>query len=416
MRAATSSSSLRQLQALGRHLSRIETPRLVVMESAFAYNREKMDKIFNSHENLLKCNFRPHSKAHKSPAIARIQLEDGAVGFACQTLTEAEACVKGGAKDILLSNETPLQPDSLKRLVDIASRIESFKVCVDHPHQVACLSAAVMQYNPKVNVECVVDVDVGQGRCGLSTPAEAVTLAQSVLRLEGQGVTFKGGIQAYHGGIQHIRDPVDRKNESDVVVQIVEEVRREFSRAGLEITSVTGGGTGSFTMEGNSGQFTEVQPGSYLFMDADYCANHDAIFKPSLFVLASIISIGDGRLVLDVGTKGMDYSCIKSPVFYGSVPNGRGPVEVSPYFGAAGGAAKGITVHCAGDEHTVLKGSNESLRALVGDRHCARPGGAVLIQPAHCDPTVNMYDHMLYVEDETATVKDVWEINRAAGG
>ncbi|KAF4723928.1 hypothetical protein FOZ63_004243, partial [Perkinsus olseni] len=132
---------------------------------------------------------------------------------------------------------------------------------------------------------------------------------------------------AYHGGIQHIRDPVDRKNESDVVVQIVEEVRREFSRAGLEITSVTGGGTGSFTMEGNSGQFTEVQPGSYLFMDADYCANHDAIFKPSLFVLASIISIGDGRLVLDVGTKGMDYSCIKSPVFYGSVPNGRGPVE-----------------------------------------------------------------------------------------
>ncbi|KAF4671594.1 hypothetical protein FOL47_001409 [Perkinsus chesapeaki] len=403
-----------RLHALGRHLSRIETPRLVVMESAFAYNREKMDHIFNSHENLLKCNFRPHAKAHKSPAIARIQLEDGAVGFSCQTLTEAETCVKGGAKDILISNEPQLQPESLQRLVDIASRVDSLKVCVDHPHQVACLSAAVMQYNPKTKIECVIDVDVGQGRCGLSTPAEAVTLAQSVLSLEGQGVTFRGGIQAYHGGIQQIRDPVDRKSESDVVVQIVEEVRREFNKAGLEINSVTGGGTGSFTMEGNSGQFTEVQPGSYLFMDADYCANHDAIFKPSLFVLASIISIGDGRLVLDVGTKGMDYSCIKSPVFYGSVPNGRGPVEVSPYFGAAGGAAKGISVSCAGDEHTVLKGSNESLKALVGERHCERPGGAVLIQPAHCDPTVNMYDNMLYVDDENATVKDIWEINRAA--
>src|SRR5690606_16829240 len=208
---------------------------------------------------------RPHAKAHKCPEIAIRQVALGASGICCQKVSEAVPFVAAGVRDVLISNEVIGAP-KLALLARLA-RQAHMSVCVDNVQGVEALSAMMVEYEATVNV--LVDIDVGQKRCGVQTPEEAVTLARLVQKLP--NINFVG-VQAYHGGLQHKRSLDQRQNAADKTVRAIRGYLDAFARAQIECPVVSGGGTGTAAFDVASQVYTEIQAGTYAFMDTDYAA------------------------------------------------------------------------------------------------------------------------------------------------
>ncbi|KAK2141581.1 hypothetical protein LSH36_1074g00003 [Paralvinella palmiformis] len=228
-------------------------------------------------------------------------------------------------------------------------------------------------------MDCVVEVNVGQDRCGVEPGKPAVELAKHILELP--NVTFKG-IQCYQGWNQHVRKIPDRKEAVGVVIKKTRDTLQAFKEAGIDCPYVTGGGTGTYLFEADSGVFTEVQPvsflivfakGSYIFMDADYNKNLDVTgnfakdFVQSLYVLGTIQSVTkEDRAVIDAGMKAVE-----------GHPN--------------------TVYNIGGDEHGIL---------IPGSGY--KVGDLVMLIPGHCDPTVNMYDWLIGIRD--SKVESLWPV------
>jgi hypothetical protein len=233
----------------------IDTPALIVDLDAMDRNLEELNALLKAYPSVRP---RLHAKAHKSPGIALLQLErHDAVGVCCQKLTEAEAMVMGGVPDVLLSNEVVSKP-KLARLALLAQHAK-VSVCADSLENVHNISRTAQEVSVTIGV--LIEVNVGQNRCGVDTPEEAVALARVIANLP--GLTFKG-IQAYHGGIQHLRIWDERRLAVEKVVTKAKAVVEALREAGLECSVVTGGGTGTFEFEAASGVYTEVRHSSYL--------------------------------------------------------------------------------------------------------------------------------------------------------
>ncbi len=359
---------------IGASVAEIETPALVIDLDAFDRNVRVMRKAVTNAGLRL----RPHAKAHKCPDIAHRQIAEGAVGICCQKVSEAEAFVAGGITDILVTNEI-VDPRKLARLVELA-RTARIGICVDSAVHVALLAAAVA--GKGVEIYVLIEIDVGQGRCGLAVGPELATLAAAISGTP--GLRF-AGLQAYHGTAQHMRAPAERREAIGTAVERVKRAKAIFAEAGFPCETVSGAGTGSFILEAASGEYTEIQAGSYVLMDADYARNvfDGPSFDHSLLVHATAMSTAvDGKAVLDVGYKGL------------AVDSGY----PAPF---------GLETRVIGmsDEHTIL-------RQPAGGR--LRPGDRVQLIPGHIDPTVNLHDW--YVGVRKGVVEALWPITARGPG
>ena len=345
-------------QSIGTPVREIETPALLVDLDVMEENLALMAKRLEGTGVRL----RAHAKTHKSPWLARKQMALGAVGVCCQKVSEAEVMVEGGVGNVLVSSEVTAV-SKLKRLAALA-RHTDLMVVVDHPQGVAMLAEAVTAAGAEIGV--LVDVDVGQGRCGVAPGEAAVDLGRRVEAAK--GLELKG-IQAYHGKAQHVDGFAERREVYADAIARMRETVDAFEAAGLPLEVRSGGGTGSWRWDAESGVLNELQAGSYLFMDSHYgsIGGEDSDiyddFKPSLFVLTTVVSApGPGHVVMDAGHKAL------------SSDSGLAPcVEL-----------EGAVHARASDEHGVLELSPASRRPEIGE--------TLLFQPSHCDPTINLYD------------------------
>ncbi|HJU23794.1 MAG TPA: DSD1 family PLP-dependent enzyme [Casimicrobiaceae bacterium] len=356
---------------VGDRVDAIETPALIVDVDALERNIVRMA------DATREIRLRPHAKSHKCATIARMQVARGAVGVCCQKTDEAAAFVAAGVRDVLITNEV-VAPAKIERLADLA-RAARIGVLVDALAGVVALSKAATR--TAVSIDVYVEIDVGAHRCGVAPGSPAVDLARAVA--VSPGLRFRG-LHAYHGAAQHLREPRQRAEAIAEAVRIARTTRDAIEEAGIACEIVTGAGTGTWRHECDSGVYNELQPGSYVFMDADYARNtpddNDLRFEQSLFVLASVMSIPTReRAIVDAGLKAFSFD------------SGLPRVQDRP----------GLDYVKASDEHGVLDvASNAPPVAL--DEH-------VRLIPGHCDPTVNLYDYIVAVS--TDVVKDIWRID-----
>ena len=366
--------------SVGDPVERIDTPALVIDLDAMQRNLAAMAGFARDRGLAL----RPHAKMHKSAVIARLQMAAGAVGVCVQKLSEAEALGAAGVTDIYISNEI-VDAGKLQRLAALAGRIK-LALAVDSMLGVERLAQALQAAGTMADV--LVEIDVGQGRCGVA-PTAAGALAHQVVA---HGLRF-AGLQAYHGRAQHLRSAGAREAAIDHAVTLVRAAQAGITSAGMRCPLVTGAGTGSFVFEAVSGVYGELQCGSYLFMDRDYADNEPALegprFEHALFVKSQVMSRGASHAVVDAGHKA---HAIDSGLPRVWQPAGRGALE----FGNGG------------DEHGILRpGSHASAADLP------QLGQTVWLVPGHCDPTVNLHAHYIAVRGGLAhgVVDAVWPID-----
>eukprot|EP00878_Enallax_costatus_P027366 GHUV01029449.1.p1 GENE.GHUV01029449.1~~GHUV01029449.1.p1 ORF type:complete len:209 (+),score=53.98 GHUV01029449.1:431-1057(+) len=177
--------------------------------------------------------------------------------------------VAGGISDVFVSNEI-VSKQKINRLVALAAQGARISVVVDAPGPLQQLAAAAATWQTSINV--LVEINAGQDRCGVDTPDAAASLAEQIANLSTKtnGAIHFTGIQAYHGGLQHVRDPRDRSAAvSKVVDRAAAAVDAIRDHAGLTCQVITGGGSGTYRLEAGSGVFTEVQPGEACWVIGD---------------------------------------------------------------------------------------------------------------------------------------------------
>jgi 3-hydroxy-D-aspartate aldolase len=353
----------------GMSIDEVDTPALIVDLDAFEANLDDMAALAAAAGVKL----RPHAKTHKSPVIAHMQIARGAVGQCVQKVAEAEILAWGGVADILVSNEV-VSSRKLARLAAL-TRIAEIAVCADDLRGVDAIETAAKDAGVRLSI--LVEIDVGAGRCGVAPGPEAVALAKRIA--QSPDLRF-GGLQAYHGRAQHQRTLEQRAASVAQAAQKAASVVDDLRRAGLDCAVVSGAGTGTFALEAASGVFTELQVGSYIFMDADYGRNDPPPpFRNSLFVLSAVMSVPRaGMAVVDAGHKAV------------AVDSGMPLVW----------RRKGVTYTGASDEHGNL--------SLAGDAEPMRLGERVMLTPGHCDPTVDRYDW--YVGVRNNRVERLWPV------
>lgn len=356
-----------------RTLSDIPTPALVVNVGALDRNIRRMADFFASRT----CKLRPHFKAHKTPEIARRQLAAGScTGLTCATVFEAE--IASGVSDhILIANEV-IGLDRCRRVAALAQRI-TVTIAIDSVAGLEQISAAARASGTTIGA--VVDVNVGQNRCGVAPGTDAVTLATQIAGAP--GVKLRG-LMGYEGHAVGIANRAEREPSVRRAMDALASTARLFVDAGLTTAIVSAGGTGSYDISSGVEGITEIQAGSYALMDTDY-AKLGLPFEHALSVLGTVISRPvPERCVADSGHKG----CTKD--------HGNPSVKGVP----------GATVLTLNDEHATI--------ALVPD--CPlRVGDRIELLPSHIDPTMNLYD-VLYAVDGNVVV-GIWPIAaRGYGG
>ncbi|WP_105439655.1 DSD1 family PLP-dependent enzyme [Neorhizobium sp. T25_13] len=360
--------------AIGDNIADIQTPALIIDLDAFERNVARM----KDHAEAMSVRLRPHAKTHKSADVALYQMANGgAVGICCQKVSEAEALVRGGVTDVLVANEVA-DRKKIDRLARLAKSAR-VSVCVDDPAVVATLSEAATRHG--VTLDVLVEIDCGARRCGVLPGAPAVELAKTVVAAP--NLAF-AGIQAYHGNAQHIYDPAERCAAIDKAIGMARETAELLRDAGLDPKIVTGAGTGTHNLEGASGVYNEIQPGSYIFMDADYARVRSIEgngtvggFEHALFVLTSIMSKpASGRAICDAGLKAH------------SIDSGLPTAFERP----------DLKFVSASDEHGKIEDPQDTLK--LNDR--------LRLVPGHCDPTCNLYDW--YVCVRNGRVEALWPV------
>ena len=355
----------------------IQTPCLVLDLDALERNIKKMGDYAAANG----MRHRVHGKMHKSVDVAKLQETlGGACGVCCQKVSEAEVFARGGIRDVLVSNQVrhPAKIDRLARIPTFGARAIC---CVDDVTNVADLSEAAVRHGTQI--ECLVEIDCGAGRCGVTTTPAVVEIATAIDAAE--GLKF-AGIQAYQGAMQHLDSYEERKEKIGIAVAMVKDAVDTLRTKGLECDIVGGGGTGSYYFESTSGVYNELQCGSYAFMDADYGRILDkdgkridqGEWENAMFILTSVMSHAKAdKAIVDAGLKVQSVDS-GLPVIYG-----RGDVEY---------------VKCS-DEHGVVMDTAGVLK--INDK--------LKLVPGHCDPTANIHDW--YVGVRNGKVECVWPIS-----
>ncbi len=324
--------------------------------------------------------FRAHAKTHKCLEVAKLQLAAGGRGLCAAKLGEADYLIRGGVKDVLITAPV-VGPLKIGRLLDLQAIAPDVKVVVDNGQNAMDLSAAALAARRTLKV--LIDVNVGQNRTGLGTPDDVVALAQLIGRQKGLELV---GLQGYHGNAQHT---VGFENRRDRELQANERAvaaRQALEKAGFTVRIVSVGGTGSYNVDADYPGVTEIQPGSYVYMDTHYSriggkdSQGDAYsdFGNSMSVLTTVISRPNrGTAVVDAG--------ITALTMDERVPEALGVTGV---------------VYSSAEEYGLLALQNPSRDLKVGD--------TLQMTPGHCCTTVNLYDACFATRN--GAVEHVWSI------
>lgn len=358
---------------VGMSLDQVSTPALIVDLDAFEKNVETM-RQFVERQGI---RHRVHAKTHKSADIALYQIDKGdACGVCCQKVSEAEALVNGGIEDVLVSNQV-VSPEKIDRLAALAARARVI-VCVDDSDNIDDLSAAAKKH--KVDIECLVEIDCGAGRCGVQWGLPVVALAKKIDASE--NLIFSG-LQAYQGAAQHIAAYPDREAAIASAINQVKDTIDMLKSEGLQCDIVGGAGTGTYYFEGTSGVYNEMQCGSYIFMDVDYQTVKDqqgdfiSEFENSLFIWTTVMSkTKKDKAICDAGLKAQSVDSGLPKIYQ------RDDVEY---------------IKCS-DEHGVISDPDNVLKLKE----------KLKLVPGHCDPTCNVYDW--YVGIRNNKVECLWPV------
>jgi len=349
---------------------RLNTPALIVDLDALEANIATMAAFAREAGVAL----RPHAKTHKSADIARLQIDAGAIGICCAKIGEAEALAAEGIESILLTSPVITGP-AIERLAALNRHIPRLAVVADHPDAVAAIANA----NTGRPLRVLVDVDPGTHRTGVASPADAVILAQ---RIADAPQLVYGGVQFYCGLQQHIAAFADRRSAIADRTAYLQSIIAALAEAGLPPPTVTGGGTGTHRIDAELGVLTELQVGSYVFMDREYRdCDLGASFATALTVDTSVISANaPGMATLDAGIKA--FATEAGP-----------PVILS-------GAPDGSSYRFMGDEHGAV--------IVPGGASAPGLGTRLSLMTPHCDPTVNLYDAYHVVRREMLVA--IWPV------
>jgi D-serine deaminase-like pyridoxal phosphate-dependent protein len=355
----------------------VDTPALLLDLDRFERNLARLMQAVDGRVRV-----RPHAKSHKCLEIARRQMAAGCIGVCVQKTSEAAAMLAGGVHDVLITNEV-VGARKLERLAALARQYPQARLgtCVDNLDVARQLVRLVESQGGRLDV--YIELDVGQGRCGVAAPADVVPLAKAIVACG--RLTFMG-LHAYHGAAQHRRGVAERRAAVEHATVRAAAARAALRAASLPCEIITGGGTGTFLYEAQGGVYAEVQPGSFALMDIDYARNDPdpqlPRFEHALTILTSVISVhsneGHGRITLDAGLKAF------------STDSGL-PVP----------AFDGWQIRSVSDEHTVLHRIADGPPVAIGDK--------ALLIPSHCDPTVNLHDWI--VATRGGQVEAAWRVD-----
>lgn len=350
-------------QAIGRRREELTTPALILDLGLLRKNIATMAEWTRSHAQI-----RPHTKTHKCVEIARLQVASGAVGITVATVWEAVAMASAGLDNILIANEV-MGEEKLRRVAETA-RETNILVAVDSVAGAEALARAAVTAGAKIGV--LIELDVGMRRGGVRTQQAACTLATALSRLP--GIVLRG-IMGYEG---HVVLEPDRGMRAKLAAEAMDRLIacvQALEGRGFEIEIVSAGGTNTYDMTGTNPRVTELQAGSYAFMDVAYAPFAPA-FKPALRIMGTVVSRNEQTAVLDYGTKVMAMDL--GP-----------PALVEPW-------ARVRAVH---EEHTLLDVDDEK-RLLLGE--------PVEMIVGYCGGTVNLNDVYNVVEGDR--VVEVWPI------
>ncbi len=382
---AAASVAPRSVDAAERHLPvrlekplRVEslsTPALLIDLAAFESNLAKMAESLKARG----VGLRPHAKTHKCPVIAHKQFELGAIGICCAKVSEAEVMTDAGINDILITSPV-VTKEKIDRVIACAKRIGHLQMVVDNTKTAQDFNDAAAAAGIVLSV--IIDLDTGTRRTGIAHGEPALGLGQLIAKLP--ALKFEG-LQAYAGQIMHVKGYEKRKARSEETIAKAVDTRALFEKNGLEVAVLSGGGTGTFDVDSNIEGITDIQAGSYPFMDLQYRAIGDSnsdvydYFDPSLFVLSTAISKPVEQLItFDAGYKSFSTDAM-NPEFRN---------------------VTGVVYHWGGDEHGMVQLKEPSQPIALGDKF-------ELMVP-HCDPTVNLYDY--YHPYREGMVHELWPI------
>ena len=351
----------------------IPTPALLLDLDAFEANIATMA----GHLRARGRGFRPHGKTHKCPEVARALIGAGAVGICAARLSEAEVFADHGIQGLLVTTAV-VGTSKIARAVDLATRAPDCIFCVDHAQNALDLNDAAGVRGLKVRVA----VDLYFGRTGVPPGAPALDLVRLIDSLP--HVAFSG-LQAYDGQAAHTTPFDAREVRTRATMARAIETRQLIEHHGIECPMVTGGSTGTYRIDSAIEGMTELQPGSFVFMDMEYRriggpqGPDYGDFRNALTVVTTVVSRPPGFAIVDGGYK----------AFSTDRPFTPEPVDLP-----------GVTYGWAGDEHGRLDLRDTPRDLKVGNR--------IEFIPPHCDPTVNLYDCIYALRGHR--VEAVWPI------
>jgi len=339
-------------------LLQLDTPALFADETV-------MNRNFRSMAELLKgkkLKLRPHFKSNKCTVIAHRQIEEGAVGITCAKLSEAEDLCDSGIGDILIANQI-VDPSKITRLMLLAKKCH-MTVCVDEEENARCLSKAAADAG--VILYCLAEYEIGMERCGVTDADAYVRLAKLICGLP--NLEYQG-IQAYAGHVSHMEKQAEREKHTKENGEKIRSLIGKLEKEGIHVKTVSGGSTGTSVLKAEEGLYTELQAGSYFFMDSTY-NKLDIPFENSLFLLATVVSRRPGLTILDAGVKSIGVDQNDPEIFRMDGTRVEARVETN-------------------EEHMKLFDPSEELE--IGEK--------VKIIPGHCCSTVNLHEKIYLVRD-----------------
>ena len=355
---------------IGLHKTELDTPALLIDLHKMEANIETMANYFST----VTADLRPHVKTHKTPIIAHKQIAAGAIGVTCAKLGEAEAVIHAGIRDVLIANQI-VGAQKIARLINLAKHSE-IMVAVDNAENVQAISEAAAAKGATVRI--LIEVNIGMDRCGVEPGAPTLKLAEQVG--QSPSLIFEG-LMGYEGHTVAKPDRSERDAAAREAMQRLVDAKAYLEKHGVQVSIMSGGGTGTFNITGSIPEMTEVQAGSYVLMDATY-RNVEGVgdhFDCALSVLATVVSRPSAdRMIVDTGLK------VLAKEF--GIPQ---PVGVN-----------GVEMTGLSEEHGKILVSEASVSL--------KPGDKLEILPTHCCTTVNLHDR--YYGIRNGIVESVWNI------
>ncbi len=367
---------------IGRHKNELDTPCLVIDVDCLNSNLHSMQH----HVHAAGKQLRPHAKTHKCTTLARRQIDCGAIGICAAKVSEAAVLAKHGLRNILITG--PLVTTvKVERYIQCLADDPDCAVVVDRLESVELLHQHLHQEGLQAKV--LIDIDIGQQRTGVSIET-AFDFYKRVCDFSSLHVR---GIQAYAGHLQHIQSGRERRKQSIESLHRASEIYLRLRQAGLPCEIFSGGGTGTFDIDVEVAEFTELQAGSYTLMDAEYFgieAQHSKglfdSFQPALTLLTAVVHAQHrGFITVDAGLKSI-YRDAASPLI----------ADIS--------SRQDYSYEWFGDEYGKLTRSREQSKGTE-----PKVGDCIEMIVSHCDPTVNLHDCFFVTQNDY--VIDVWPID-----